>query len=128
MSKLETLSDTFLRVGKHPFKSCMQSNKSKKQDTEDDTQVCFCCHTDSQFYAKFWPAIFFFSALTDFPMPLPKGKRPGQHREWGWMPIMIVIGLVAFVSYGYIDRISRTFINNLHQLESLIQIISCVIS
>ncbi|CAO3626667.1 unnamed protein product [Mucor hiemalis] len=39
-------------------------------------------------------------------MPLPKGKRPGQHREWGWMPIMIVIGLVAFVSYGYIDRIS----------------------
>lgn len=113
MSRLEKLSDSFLRVGRHPFKACMRKNKSKKnqhdfEQDDDDTQACCCCHTDSAIYARFWPAIFFFSALTDFPMPLPKGKRPCQHREWGWMPVMIVIGLVAFVSYGYIDRIIRT--------------------
>lgn len=108
---LEALSDRFLRVGKHPFRSCTRSESKKHNRIEDDdTQVCFCCRTDSTFYAKCWPAIFFFSALTDYPMPLPKGKRPGQHRDWGWMPILIVIGLVTFVCYGYIDRVSRTFI------------------
>lgn len=43
-------------------------------------------------------------------MPLPKGKKPGQHRDWGWMPIMIVGGIVVFVYYGYLDRIVRKFI------------------
>lgn len=114
-TRLEALSDTFLRVGKHPFRSCTRSKSKKDNRTiedDDDTQVCFCCHTNSPFYAKCWPAIFFFSALTDYPMPLPKGKRSGQHRDWGWMPITIVIGLVTFVCYGYIDRISLVVLHH----------------
>lgn len=130
-TRLEALSDTFLRVGKHPFRSCTRSKFKKDNRTiedDDDTQVCFCCHTNSPFYAKCWPAIFFFSAITDYPMPLPKGKRPGQHRDWGWMPIMIVIGLVTFVCYGYIDRISRMLIEmNLKLNLDLTFIILCIL-
>jgi hypothetical protein len=113
MSKLEKLSDRFLRVGRHPFKLCASLRKkstepSTTNDFDDpdinDTQAC-CCHSDSPIYARLWPIIFFFSALTDFPMPLPQGKKPGQHRDWGWLPVMIVGGIVVFVYYGYLDRI-----------------------
>ncbi|KAI7903356.1 uncharacterized protein BX663DRAFT_49655 [Cokeromyces recurvatus] len=108
MSRLERLSDRFLRVGRHPFKICMK--KSRKSDLimteEDDTkEVCCCCYTDSPIYSKCWPIIFLFSALTDFPMPLPKDKKPGQHRDWGWIPFIIIVGLVVFIYYGYLDRI-----------------------
>jgi hypothetical protein len=121
MSKLEKLSDRFLRVGRHPFKICMKRPLKKKSseaqqqqsthefddsESSDNTTAC-CCHSDSPLYAKLWPVIFFFSALTDFPMPLPKGKKPGQHRDWGWLPVLIVGGIVVFVYYGYLDRIVR---------------------
>jgi hypothetical protein len=96
---------------------CIKSRKTEQNDsnnndfddhdTNDDTVACCCCHSDSPVYAKLWPVIFFFSALTDFPMPLPKGKKPGQHRDWGWIPIMIIGGILAFVYYGYLDRIVR---------------------
>jgi hypothetical protein len=111
MSKLEQLSNKFLRVGRHPFKMCIRSKheqeEGKVDDEIDDTTIRHtgCCHSNSPLYAKFWPIIFLFSAITDFPMPLPKGKRPGQHRDWGWLPIMIVVGFVAFIYYGYLDRI-----------------------
>lgn len=111
MSKLEQLSDRFLRVGRHPFKICMKSNKNDEKQTNfddpdvNDTQTCCCCRSDSPMYAKLWPLIFFFSALTDFPMPLPKGKKPGQHRDWGWVPVLIVTGILVFVYYGYLHSI-----------------------
>lgn len=111
MSKLERLSDRFLRVGRHPFKMCIKSNQNDEKRTEfddldvHDTQTCCCCHSDSPIYAKLWPLIFFFSALTDFPMPLPKGKKPGQHRDWGWVPVLIVTGILVFVYYGYLHSI-----------------------
>lgn len=117
MSKLEKLSDRFLRVGRQPFKMSIKSRKvvQQKNDVDhlhtkdDDTVVCCCCHSDSPAYAKLWPMIFFFSAMTDFPMPLPKGKKPGQHRDWGWVPVMIISGILMFVYYGYLDRIVRMF-------------------
>lgn len=111
MSKLERLSDRFLRVGRHPFKMCMKANQNDEKQTAfddpdvHDTQTCCCCHSDSPVYAKLWPLIFFFSALTDFPMPLPKGKKPGQHRDWGWVPVLIVTGILVFVYYGYLHSI-----------------------
>lgn len=92
MSTLETLSNRFLRVGRHPFKFC--GNKA-------------CCHTDSSLYSQCWPLIFLFSALTDYPMPLPKDRKPGQHRDWGWLPVMIVSSFMIFIYYGYLDRIVR---------------------
>lgn len=111
MSKLERLSDRYLRVGRHPFKMCMKSNQDDEKQTAfddpdvHDTRACCCCHSDSPVYAKLWPLIFFFSALTDFPMPLPKGKKPGQHRDWGWVPVLIVTGILVFVYYGYLHSI-----------------------
>ena len=98
MSRLEILADRFLAVGKHPFRLCMRSTQEQSMDKEEH-------YTESAYYSKLWPIIFLFSAITDFPMPLPKDKRPGSHRDWGWMPILIVVGLVAFVCYGYVDCI-----------------------
>lgn len=111
-SKLEKLSDKYLRVGRHPFKICSKKRPKKEEtphnmDEEEDTQVCGCCHTDSPVYSKLWPVIFFISALTDFPMPLPKGKKPGQHRDWGYIPVIIVSGFATFIYYGYLSRIVR---------------------
>ncbi|CEP07453.1 hypothetical protein [Parasitella parasitica] len=89
----------------------MKSSKNDETQTdfddpdEQDAQTCCCCQTDSPMYANLWPLIFFFSALTDFPMPLPKGKKPGQHRDWGWVPVLIVTGMAAFVYYGYLHGI-----------------------
>lgn len=103
MSKLEKLSDRFLRVGRHPFRLCSRSNRDHHD--QDDSKVCCCCHTDSPLYSKCWPFIFFFSAITDYPMPLPKDKKPGQHRDWSWLPVIVVSSLVTFVYYGYLDRI-----------------------
>ncbi|KAG1352451.1 hypothetical protein G6F62_002673 [Rhizopus arrhizus] len=100
MSTLETLSNRFLRVGRHPFKFC--GNKA-------------CCHTDSPLYSQCWPLIFFFSALTDYPMPLPKDRKPGQHRDWGWLPVMIVSSFMIFIYYGYLDRIVLVLLWNLNQ-------------
>ncbi|CAO0794688.1 unnamed protein product [Mucor circinelloides] len=119
MSKLERLSDRFLRVGRHPFKMCIKSNQNDEKRTEfddldvHDTQTCCCCHSDSPIYAKLWPLIFFFSALTDFPMPLPKGKKPGQHRDWGWVPVLIVTGILVFVYYGYLHSIVLVLLRQL---------------
>jgi hypothetical protein len=115
MSKLEKLSDKFLRVGQRPFKMYIKSKEPEKRNSRhgfddsdtNDTTVCCCCHSDSPVYAKLWPMIFLFSALTDFPMPLPKGKKPGQHRDWGWIPVMVIGGILVFVYYGYLDRIVR---------------------
>ncbi|KAI9478111.1 MAG: DHHC palmitoyltransferase-domain-containing protein [Benjaminiella poitrasii] len=116
MSKLEKLSDRFLRVGRHPFKICMkQPKKTDLITAEEDQEACCCCHTDSPIYSKCWPIIFLFSALTDFPMPLPKGKKPGQHRDWGWIPFIIVTGLVVFVYYSYLDRIFLVLLRKLHR-------------
>jgi hypothetical protein len=112
MSKLEKLSDRFLRVGRHPFK-IFQRQKKKQQHNGyddpdlDDTQVCLCCHSDSQMYSRCWPLVFTFSAITDYPMPLPKGKKPGQHRDWGWIPILFVSAVSVYVYYAYLDRVIR---------------------
>jgi hypothetical protein len=109
-SKLERLSDRYLRVGRHPFKIFKQRKDRQEfdeQDSVNDTQVCGCCHTDSPVYSKLWPVIFFISALTDFPMPLPKGKKPGQHRDWSYIPVIIISGFATFIYYGYLDRIIR---------------------
>lgn len=108
-SRLEKLSDRYLRVGRHPFRVC---KKERQEEDGQDTQVCGCCHTDSPIYSKLWPLIFFISALTDFPMPLPKGKKPGQHRDWGYIPVIIVSGFAAFIYYGYLSRIVRKFIQS----------------
>ncbi|ORY92143.1 hypothetical protein BCR43DRAFT_497858 [Syncephalastrum racemosum] len=83
-------------------------DEASSQDAEGC--CCPCCRTDSPLYARCWPLIFFFSALTDFPLPLPKGKKPGQHRDWGWIPVVIVMGIVAFVYYGYLDHVCRKYI------------------
>lgn len=102
MSRLERLSNRFLRVGRHPFKACI------KVDTlNDEVITCCCCTSDSTAYSRFWPFIFCFSALTDFPLPLPKDKKPGQHRDWGWLPVMIISGIFIYLYYGYVDRIVR---------------------
>ncbi|KAG2195923.1 hypothetical protein INT47_002696 [Mucor saturninus] len=37
-------------------------------------------------------------------MPLPKGKKPGQHRDWGLLPIVMVCGLASFVYYGIVSQ------------------------
>ncbi|OBZ90978.1 putative palmitoyltransferase ZDHHC20 [Choanephora cucurbitarum] len=97
--KFERISNRFLKVGRHPFKM------GSKDKEDNDTRVCFCCQTNSALYSQLWPIIFLFSALTDFPMPLPEGKRPGQHRDWGWLPVLIVSCFVAYIYYGYLDRI-----------------------
>jgi hypothetical protein len=54
-----------------------------------------------------WPLIFFLSALTDFPMPPPKGKKQGQHRDWGFLPVFVVLGIIAISTYSYIARVCR---------------------
>ncbi|KAG2175586.1 hypothetical protein INT43_001233 [Umbelopsis isabellina] len=70
----------------------------------DQQQACGCS-TDSPIYARMWPLIFFVSALTDFPMPPPKGKKQGQHRDWGFLPVFVVLGIIAIATYSYIDRV-----------------------
>jgi hypothetical protein len=112
MSKLEKLSDRFLRVGRHPFKIFQRKKKKQEHNGYDDpdlndTQVCLCCHSDSQLYSRCWPLVFVFSAITDYPMPLPKGKKPGQHRDWGWIPILFVSAFSVYVYYAYFDRVIR---------------------
>ncbi|KAI8638787.1 DHHC palmitoyltransferase-domain-containing protein, partial [Parasitella parasitica] len=98
---------------------CMESNKNDEKHTdfddpdEHDPQTCCCCHSDSPMYAKLWPLIFFLSALTDFPMPLPKGKKPGQHRDWGLVPVLIVTGMAAFIYYGYVHSIVLVLLKQL---------------
>ncbi|GAB5588653.1 hypothetical protein Unana1_03553 [Umbelopsis nana] len=72
----------------------------------DQQQACGCS-TDSPIYARMWPLIFFVSALTDFPMPPPKGKKQGQHRDWGFLPVFVVLGLIAISTYSYIARVCR---------------------
>lgn len=75
---------------------------NKRESTE---QATGCCNPQSPIYNKLWPIIFLFSAITDIAMPLPKGKKPGQHRDWGWLPILFIICLSAYVYYGYLCRI-----------------------
>lgn len=86
------------------------SSPDEASAAEAEGCCCSCCRTDSPLYARCWPLIFFFSALTDFPLPLPKGKKPGQHRDWGWMPVLVVMGIVAFVYYAYLDHVCRKYI------------------
>ncbi|KAI9354760.1 DHHC palmitoyltransferase-domain-containing protein [Pilaira anomala] len=76
----------------------------KRKNTEQATGGG-CCNSQSPIYNKLWPIIFLFSVITDIAMPLPKGKKPGQHRDWGWLPILFIICLSAYVYYGYICRI-----------------------
>ncbi|KAL4207986.1 putative Palmitoyltransferase [Rhizopus microsporus] len=118
MSKLEKLSDRFLRVGRHPFRLCSRSNRDHHD--QDDSKVCCCCHTDSPLYSKCWPFIFFFSAITDYPMPLPKDKKPGQHRDWSWLPVIVVSSLVTFVYYGYLDRIVLVLLRKLQRMSQAV--------
>ncbi|KAI8991773.1 DHHC palmitoyltransferase-domain-containing protein [Mycotypha africana] len=133
MSKLERLSERFLTVGTHPLNLCLKSRKEKKSkedsfdfpdDNVHDTQACLCCHTDSPAYIRCWPVIFLFSVITDFAMPLPKGKKPGQHRDWGWLPVMIIstIAILAFVGY-----ISRFILVLLHQLNRKKEAVGCLV-
>lgn len=121
---LERLSNRILVVGGHPFRICMkhpnnqqqQSNNAEKQHEGQQDEVCCCsfCQTDSPVYARCWPAIFLFSAITDFPMPLPRGKKPGQHRDWGWMPVLVVLCLVTFMYYTYLDPLCREYARTSH--------------
>lgn len=94
-------------------------NPSKQIDDDDPDTRIFCCHSDSPFYSKLWPMIFLFSIITDFPMPLPKGKKPGQHRDWGLLPILMVCGLAAFVYYGFTSRIVRKSLFSAYAFSSL---------
>ncbi|GAA5800995.1 hypothetical protein HPULCUR_006435 [Helicostylum pulchrum] len=70
-----------------------------------DKSITERCGSDTLIYSKLWPIIFLFSSLTDIPMNLPKGSKPGQHRDWGWLPTLIVCGISAFLYYGYLCRI-----------------------
>ncbi|KAI9260255.1 DHHC palmitoyltransferase-domain-containing protein [Sporodiniella umbellata] len=89
-------------------------NPAARKKMERNSRAC-CCDTNSPLYLKLWPLTFFFSAITDYPMPLPKGKKPGQHRDWGWVPIFLVTGLVTFIYYGYLDRIVLVLLQNLRK-------------
>ncbi|KAI9021418.1 DHHC palmitoyltransferase-domain-containing protein [Phycomyces nitens] len=103
--------------------SCSRSVASQSTGGEKDTHACCCFYTDSKCYARCWPAIFLFSAITDYPLPLPKGKKPGQHRDWGLMPILVVLGIAGFVYYGYLIRINLVLVRIGSRVQAIIYLV-----
>ncbi|KAI9286159.1 DHHC palmitoyltransferase-domain-containing protein [Umbelopsis sp. AD052] len=96
-------------IGQHPLKTCFPTTMPSSNPA-DQQQACGCA-TDSPIYARMWPLIFFLSALTDFPMPPPKGKKQGQHRDWGFLPVFVVLGIIAISTYSYIARVCLVLLN-----------------
>lgn len=96
------MKELYLKIKRYMIKKYSSSEQSNAPNY-------YSCHSDSIYYSKLWPIIFLFSALTDIPMPLPKGKKPGQHRDWGFLPILIVTGIFVFVYYGYTVHIVCKF-------------------
>ncbi|KAM3588530.1 hypothetical protein VKS41_000973 [Umbelopsis sp. WA50703] len=104
MSRFLAFRRKFVQViGQHPLKTCFPTTMPSSNPA-DQQQACGCS-TDSPVYARMWPLIFFVSALTDFPMPPPKGIKQGQHRDWGFLPVFVVLGIIAIATYSYIDRV-----------------------
>ncbi|KAI9250556.1 DHHC palmitoyltransferase-domain-containing protein [Phascolomyces articulosus] len=134
---LERTANRILAVGGHPFRICCKHpneqhrnhnteelqqqqqglhhstrrNDNKEEEEERETSAIGCCKTDSPMYSRCWPFLFLFSAITDFPLPLPSDKKPGQHRDWGWMPVLVVLSITAFLYYGYLDQVCLTLIH-----------------
>ena len=80
-------------------------NDDKEREQEHKDVICGCCRTESPMYSRCWPFLFLFSAVTDFPLPLPSDKKPGQHRDWGWVPVLVVLSIITFLYYGYLDQV-----------------------
>ncbi|KAL0083332.1 DHHC palmitoyltransferase-domain-containing protein [Phycomyces blakesleeanus] len=111
------------RCSVNPIRPCSRSNTGHSTVDEKDTHACCCLHTDSPLYARFWPAIFLFSAITDYPLPLPKGKKPGQHRDWGLMPILVVLGIAGFVYYGYLIRVNLVLLRIGKKAQAIVYLV-----
>ncbi|KAI7861874.1 DHHC palmitoyltransferase-domain-containing protein [Spinellus fusiger] len=86
-------------------------------------RVCFCLDTGSAVYSKCWPLVFLVSALLDIPCPLPKGKKPGQHRDWGWLPILVVLAIAAWMYYGYLVHINFVLLQMGQTTQVILQLV-----
>ena len=102
-STVASLAATTMIKTIHNDNDIRNDNKEREQGQKDVT--CGCCRPDSPVYSRCWPFLFLFSAVTDFPLPLPSDKKPGQHRDWGWVPVLVVLSIITFLYYGYLDQV-----------------------
>ncbi|KAG2220389.1 hypothetical protein INT45_006560 [Circinella minor] len=99
---------------------------AKEEEEQKKNIPYYCgCRIDSPMYSRCWPFLFLFSAITDFPFPLPIDKKPRQqHRYWGWVSVFVVLSIIAFLYYGYIFHLCLTLIYQGSIIQVTIYLIS----
>ncbi|KAI8391827.1 uncharacterized protein BYT42DRAFT_611011 [Radiomyces spectabilis] len=63
------------------------------------------------------------TAMTDIAMPLPKGWKPKQQLDWGWLPVLVVIAIIAFVYWVYLDPLCLALLRMGHRAQAIVYLV-----